>query len=264
MKYIYEIIFLLYENWSFTKLMAFRELKTSTSGSVVGLAWLLIRPFIQVGAYVFLVSFIFQVGSNKSTSIFDNTLYVLSGMFVWQIIQKSLEDSTSLIRNRIDIVKQVPYPIETLPVTAFITSLLPSIILLLTYLCLATVSDKLHISLLLLPIPYLLLLLLCLGLSWLFMVIGIIFKDLREIVSVILALMVYVTPVILREDMVSLKMWNVILLNPFSHIVIAFRDIFSNTFHQISWIIFATMSFVFFIIGAIAIKRAKVTINEYI
>jgi lipopolysaccharide transport system permease protein len=254
----------LVKKWPFARAMAAREMKGSTKGSVFGLGWIVVRPFIQVAVYVVIVTYVFGAKLNAAAGPFDYALFVLSGLFAWQILQRGLEESTSLIRDRMEILKQVVYPIETLPVTTFLASAIAPGIVLLVYLVLATLSGKLNWTVLLLPIPLTLLLLLILGLSWIFMVVGVILKDLREIISVLLGLTIYLSPVLMSPTMVSPRIWDLILLNPISHVIIAFRDVFEGTFHFTSWVVFAVGVVAALGIGSVVITRARMTINEYI
>jgi lipopolysaccharide transport system permease protein len=244
--------------------MAARELRGATKGSVLGLGWVVIRPFIQVGVYVTIVTFVFGARLSATSGPYDYVLFVLSGLFGWQILQRGLEDSTSLVRERMEILKQVVYPIETLPVTTFLVSSAGPAALLLVYFVLAAVGGKLSWTVVLLPIPLAMLLLCVLGLSWIFMIAGVVLKDLREVISVLLGLAIYLSPVLLGPGMVGERVWNLILLNPVSHVIIAFRDVFEGTFHATSWVIFCVGMAAALSIGSMVITRAKVTINEYL
>jgi lipopolysaccharide transport system permease protein len=254
----------LVEKWPFTLAMASREMKGLNKGALLGMGWLVLRPFIQVAAYVTIVSFVFGARLGPASSPFDYALHVLAGLFGWHMLQRGLEDSTSLIRDRMEILKQIAYPIETLPVTAFLTSAIGPAVLLGVYIILAGVSGKLELSILLLPVPMALLFVMLLGLSWFFMVIGAVLKDLREVVSVLMALLIYLSPVLLSESMVPPPVWRLILLNPLSHVVLAFRDVLQGGFHPTSWAIFAALSFSALAVGSFVVTRAKVRINEYI
>lgn len=244
--------------------MAKRDLKEKNKGALLGHLWVVINPLIQVAVYVVVVSFIFKVRLNNSSGPLHYTLYVLSGMIPWQIITKSLQDAPSVIRDRMELVKQVVYPIETLPLTGLLVGSFGSFISFLLFLMLSAAIGALKWSIVLMPIPFVLLVLFVLGVSWAFSIIGIILKDLREIISVFLSLMVYVSPVILNESAVSPGIWKLIMINPLSHIIICFRDIFQATFHVWSWIIFVGVSLGFFILGGWIITKTKILINEYI
>lgn len=244
--------------------MTLRDLKGLTRGAVLSYSWLVISPLIQVVSYVVIVSFVFGSRLGEDSGPFDYALYVLSGMIPWQIITKSLQDAPSLIRQRMALVKQVIYPIETLPLSSLLVGSFGSLVSFTIFLILAALTGGLRWSYLLLPVPLMLLVILVLGISWLFSIVGVIIKDLREIVSVVLGLLVYLSPVVASEAMVGQTMWRYIQLNPLAHVVICFRDVFNASLHLSSWIIFTSMSLVAFLIGAWVITRTKLLINEYI
>ena len=246
--------------WEMTK----KDLKGLNKGALLGSVWIFLNPLIQTSVYIIVVAFIFKSRLNENSSPFDYALYVLSGMIPWQIIVKALQEAPSVIRIRIELVKQVIYPIETLPLSSLIVGSFGSLISFLIFFILTIISGKIVWSFLLLPIPFVLLVLFILGCSWMFSIIGIIIKDLREMVAVILSLLVYLSPVVLNENITGNKLWKLVMLNPLAHIIVSFRDVFNATFHLQSWIIFIIMTFTFLIIGGVIITKTKIKINEYI
>ena len=254
----------LIEKWPLTRAMAERELRGSNKGTVLGIGWLVVRPFIQVAVYVLIISYVFRVRLAPEAGLFDYALYVLAGLFVWQLLQRCIEGATSLIRERAEILKQVVYPIETLPITGFIVGALGPLVVLAVYLVLALFSGELSWTAVLLPIPMLLLFAMILGASWVLMVIGVIVPDIREVLSILLSVLIYLSPVLLSESMVPHQVWLLVLLNPLSHPVIAFRDVLQGEFHPASWAVFAGVALGSLTMGAVVVTRAKVTINEYI
>ena len=76
--------------------------------------------------------------------------------------------------------------------------------------------------------------------------------------------MVYASPVLLSKSMTGGTIWLIIMANPISHMVIAFRDAFNGEFHPISWVVFVSLSAGAFLIGDLAITKGKTLINEYI
>ncbi len=254
----------LIDKWPLTRAMAVRELKGSKRGTILGLAWLVLRPFINAGAYVVIVSFVFRAQLAPGAGPFDYALYVLAGLFVWQILQAGLEEATSLIRQRMDIIRDVVYPIETLPITAFVVSAVGPATLLAVYLVLAALTGRLGWTVLLLPVPFALLLAMLLGMSWMLMVLGVVLRDLREIIAILLSLMIYLSPVLLSPAMVPPQLWSIIMLNPLAHPIIAFRDVLEGGFHPESWAIFVALALASLAAGGWLITRAKVAINEYL
>lgn len=246
--------------------MGLRELKVTNKGAILGFLWVIISPLVQVLAYVIIISFIFKVkfSDDSGSGTFDYAVYILSGMIPWQILAKSLQEAPGLIRNNTELVKQVIYPIEILPLTNLLVSSFGSVINFGVFAVFLLTTKELNISMLLLPLPTILLFMLILGISWAFSTIGVILKDLKEMVVVAMSLLIYASPVVINETMVNPKIWKIIMLNPLSHPVICFRDVFWGEFHLTSWIVFITLSLISFSIGGLIITKAKITINEYI
>lgn len=244
--------------------MSLRDLKSMNKGAFLGYLWLVISPLVQVVAYVLIVSFVFKSRLGEGSGPLDYALYVLSGMIPWQIISKSLQEAPSLIRDRMELVKQVIYPIETLPLTSLIVSSFGSLLSFALFLILTLIFGSFHWTFFLLPILLLLLAAFVLGISWIFSIVGVLIKDLREIVAVFLGLLIYLSPVVVSQEMVGEKIWGYILWNPLSHVIICFRDLFEARFHLGSWAVTAAMSLLAFFVGDWVITKTKLLINEYI
>jgi lipopolysaccharide transport system permease protein len=244
--------------------MALRDLKAFNKGALLGGAWLVIRPLVQTAAYVAIVSFVLRSAMAGTGGPWSYALYVLSGMIPWQLVTRSLEAAPSLIRERTELVKQVIYPLETLPIVELLVASCGSAVSLAVYLACGLAAGELSWTMLLLPLPVCLLCLFTMGVAWVLMIAGAVVKDLREVVSLVLGLSVYASPVVLREEAVSPRVWAVVLWNPISHIVICFRDVYRGEFHPASWLIFGAMSAAALIAGAAVMARARRYINEYI
>lgn len=244
--------------------MAKRELLASNKGTLLGLGWLIIRPFIQVAAYVVVVSFIFGLRPTSGGSRFTYALYVLSGMVPWQLMTRMLEEAPSLIRSRTELLRQVIYPLEILPLTSmFVASIGPAVGLA-AYVTLAGVSGALQWSIILLPLPFAILALMLVGSAWLLMVFGMLIADLKEVISVALGLLVYMSPVVLSEAVVSPRLWRLLQFNPLFQVIVCFRDIMNLQFHPVSWLIYIGMALGAIVLGAFAVSRAKRIFSEHI
>jgi len=260
----FKTIFTILENRELIWEMALRDLKGGSKGAILGILWVAINPLIQVTAYVVIVSFIFKAKLSSDSGPFDYALYVLSGMIPWQMMARSINEAPMLIRSNTELVKQVMYPIETLPMIHLLVGSFGGLVNFIVFLFLFFVRGNVSWTLILLPIPLSLLLVFILGVSWIFSVSGVILKDLKEIVTVVMMLLVYFSPVIISDSMVGGAIWRWIMLNPLSHIVLTFRDVFWGSFHLWSWVIFLTMSVAAFLCGNLVITKAKRLINEYI
>lgn len=244
--------------------MAQRDLKGFGRGAVLGSVWLVLAPLLQVAAYVAVVAFVFGRSSDPGGDRWAYILYVLSGMAVWQVCARTLQEATTLIRDRMELVKQVIYPVETLPATTLLVSGVGGAVTLCIFLAVAAATGRLGAHVLLLPVPLLLLAAFLVGASWLLAVAGVLLKDLRDMVGLLLGLAVLVSPVVLAPTMVSERVWGLVMLNPLAHVIVAFRDVLQGGFHPVSWIVFAGLAVGSLLLGAWVIGRMKVLVNEYL
>jgi len=244
--------------------MAVRDLKGMTKGATLGYMWILLRPLIQTAAYVVIVSYVFGSRSAREGTTIAYVMYVLSGMISWQMVSRAIEEAPTLIRNRMDLVKQVIYPVETLPLTSLIVGSVGAAGSLIVFLSISMLNGTMQLSWALLPLPAGLLICFTLGLSWCFMIAGTLVKDLREINGIMIGLLVYVSPVVVSEGMVGRELWTVVQWNPLSHVVICFRDVLQGEWHPVSWAIYVTMTALALAAGSAVVTRMKVAVNEYI
>lgn len=251
-------------NREFIREMVLRDLRARNQGAVLGYLWLIIRPLLQTALYVALIGFVFHGKLAQDSHTLNYLLYVLSGMVPWQIVVKCLEDGPSLIRDRMDLVKQVLYPIETLPVNSLALASVGAGATLAIYVPLALYAGALSWTVVLSPVYLAFLVAFVLGSSWILMIAGVVLKDLREIVATVLALLVYLSPVVMSPEIVGATVWQLILLNPLAHVVICFRDVLTGQLHLVSWVWFGTMSFALMAAGSLLLGRARMHINEYI
>lgn len=245
--------------------MAVREAQSVYKGSVFGVFWLGFKPLLQTAVPFVLICTTWQKAAGQQLPQLEIAGYMLAGMIPWQILSRGLEESTQLVRDRATLVKQVQFPLETLPLISSLTSLIGAAVSLVVWLIVAFFLNKLSWTCLLLPIPLILLEFLIIGLSWTLMIIGVVLRDIRNVVGLMLFLCGYVSPVVLRQDMVSEKVWFTVMLNPLSHVVVAFRDVmYGEKLHTESWIVFIVTAWVSWQLGSTVLRRNRLWINDLI
>ena len=152
-----------------------REVLQRYKGSYFGVTWSLVTPLVMLLVYTFIFSVIFQARWSDGASFGSHIAYALplfAGLLAFNIFSESLLAAPRLIVGNPNYVKKVVFPLEILPVTVLDTSLIHSIFgLIILLLGLVVIEGGLPWTLLLLPIVYLPLILLCLrvfSVSWRF------------------------------------------------------------------------------------------------
>jgi ABC-type polysaccharide/polyol phosphate export permease len=95
-----------------------RELRVKYRGSVLGVAWSLVNPLVLVAVYTLVFSVLW-----RAFSIPHYPLFVLSGLLVWIFFQASLLTGSGSLLGHANLVKQVRFPRQLLPLAVVGTNL---------------------------------------------------------------------------------------------------------------------------------------------
>ena len=87
-----------------------RELRVKYRGSLLGIAWSLVNPLVLVGVYTLVFSVLW-----RAFSIPHYPLFIVSGLLVWIFFQTSLQSASASLLGHANLVKQVKFPRQLLP-----------------------------------------------------------------------------------------------------------------------------------------------------
>jgi ABC-type polysaccharide/polyol phosphate export permease len=95
-----------------------RELRVKYRGSLLGIAWSLVNPLALVAVYTLVFSVLW-----RAFTIAHYPLFVLTGLLVWIFFQGSLLAASSSLLEHANLVKQVRFPRQLLPLAVVGTNL---------------------------------------------------------------------------------------------------------------------------------------------
>ena len=94
-----------------------RELRVKYKGSALGLAWSLLMPAALVGVYTLVFSILL-----RTTSVEHFPLFVVSGLLTWVFFQTSIQSSCASLLGQAQLIKQVRFPRQLLPLSVVATN----------------------------------------------------------------------------------------------------------------------------------------------
>ena len=216
-----------------------RELKVKYRGSVLGYLWSMLNPLLFMATISVVFSFLMR-------GIENYNLYVLSGILFWNMVTVSLNLGTSAIVRNSSLLQKVQVPTWIFPIvpaglgiTNFVLSLLP-------YTLVYIYSGRpLPEQLWLLPVLFLLTLAFIGGLAIGLSVLNVFFRDVSHVLEPLLTLTFYATPVIYDRHASAIPEYvrKLLLLNPFTHYVEAFRAAMFGGSYQVTFIEFSLLTF---------------------
>jgi lipopolysaccharide transport system permease protein len=195
-------------------------------GSMLGVFWSLFNPLFMLAIYtlVFSVAFKARWGVGEESKV-AFAIVLFSGMIVHSLFAECLNRSPSLITSNPNYVKKVIFPLEILPWMALLSSLLHflvSFVVLLFFCVLA--GATVHIGTLLIPIILAPLILMMLGLSWIFASLGVYLRDLSQIMGMVTTVAMFMAPVFYPIDTLPETYRALLVWNPITLPIIQLRD----------------------------------------
>ncbi|WP_330203646.1 ABC transporter permease [Cyanobacterium sp. Dongsha4] len=209
------------ERW-LLQLFISRQIQIRYRGSVLGFAWSLITPLFQLLVYVV----VFQYGLRLRWTANDGNglnfaLFMLTGLAVFSLFSECIVQAPMLILDQPNLVKKVRFPTEILAWALLISSAFSSVILmtLLLLICLLSGVTTFTFTWFVLPVIWLPLIPLILGITWSCSAIGVYFRDLRHIVALIIPLLQFLSPIFYPVSALPIRFQKIIYLNPLTLII---------------------------------------------
>jgi lipopolysaccharide transport system permease protein len=243
-----------------------RDFRGQYAGQLLGAFWVLVHPLFLIGIYIFVFRVVLQVKLESSSQMpLDYTAYLLSGLVPWLAMQAMLARSTTILLSNANLVKQVVFPIEILPffvvAVACVPELLGLLIIAIYTLC---TYGTLPWTYFLIPILLLMQTALMGGISFLLSILTPFIRDLKDIITVFTVAGVYIIPAFYLPAWVPNTVRPLLSLNPFSHVVWAFQDVFyfGTIAHPHAWILLALGSVISLAVGYRVFSALKLHVPD--
>ena len=238
-----------------------REISERYSGQVFGALWTIGHPLLLTLVYIFIFGFVFRarVGGTIDMPL-DYTAYMLSGIIPWLVFQKALGKASTVIIANANIVKQVIFPLEVLPVKSVLATIVTEIVFLFLLIIYTLIMNHtLPWTSVFLPVLILFQTLGMIGMSYLFSSIGVYFRDLKDFVLVFLSIAFFILPILYLPESIPSAIRPVLYLNPLSYMIWCYQDIlyFGQFAHPWAWVVFLLGSLFVFIFGFRVFRRLK-------
>lgn len=204
--------------------MASREFTSRHISTLGGFIWSILNPLVTVAIYWFVFSVGFKV---QGPSGMPFVLYFLCGLIPWMVANESLLNSISAISGNPHLVKKIAFPTEILPVVQLVASMFTHVILLVLLCVLILVmGHEITYRILMVFYYYAAMCALILGLSWMLSALNVFSRDVAQIVTVMLNLWFWVTPIAWVGDLIPHQYAWALNFNPMYFIVDGYRNAF--------------------------------------
>lgn len=204
--------------------LAKNDFKAKYSASLLGIIWAFVQPMITILVFWY----VFQMGF-KSAPVDDMPyiLWFIVGYVPWIYFSDILNFGVNSLVDYSYLVKKVKFKVEYLPVVRIISSLFVHIFFIFFIFFMFT-CYKYSISIYCIQALYYTVAVTIFGwgIIMLFSALSTFFRDISQIVSVVLQIGFWATPIFWNTDMISESVTTVLKFNPLYYIVIGYRESF--------------------------------------
>ena len=169
-----------------------RDLKLKYKGSVLGVAWSLLNPLLQMAVYTAVFSVFLHV-----VRVPNYWAFVVGGILAWTFFSTTLSQAAISFTRNPHLISKVYFPMEALPLSMvianFVNFLIP-LVLLVVVLFVARVP--VGTSLVLLPVIVLAQLALCAGWALIVASLTVFLRDIEHFLVLGLQVLFYLTPIL--------------------------------------------------------------------
>ena len=237
------------------RILVGRELTLRYKRSVIGIGWTLLNPMLTSFVLWVVFSFVF---ASKLPGTQQYAPYLMAGILLNTFFNQGVTLSAESIANNGPVLTKIYVPPQVFPISTALAGLVNFFIgmIPLSIVCLISGQSVAW------TMPLVLLVGVCLalltaGIGLTLSIMYIRFDDTRNIVTVMLMILMYLTPVFYPISILSERLQRIIVLNPLTSYLDVFRWAFSNnaTVTAFDWLYMFGTSFVSIAIGTFVFKK---------
>lgn len=240
--------------------LSLREYEKENKGAILGVLWNYLQPLLFVSVLFFIFTSGFKVGSERGAEPFS--VYLLCGIVPWLYFSSTIGGITNIIKSYGFLVKKVDFDLSVLPVVKLISSMRVHFFLLLVAVAIVSFfGSSPSIYIIQLIYYFFSMVVLIVGLGLITSSLNLFFKDVGNLVQVMIQFGFWLTPIFWYLEDFSEKAQSILSLNPMAYIVTGYRDsLFSGVWfweRQSESVIFWSVAISAFVVGNVVFRRLQ-------
>jgi ABC-type polysaccharide/polyol phosphate export permease len=236
-----------------------RDFRSKYITNLLGMSWAIIEPLAMM--LVLYVVFTYLRSSHPISQV-PFALYLLTGLICYDFFNKTINSASKSIKDFSFLIRKVKFRIAILPMVKISSEVLIHFIIL-AIVMIILIFGKIPVTLAWIQVFYYLFasIVLLIGISWLTASLSLFVPDIKYIITIVMRVLFFFTPIFWSSDNVSGTFKIVLELNPLYYLVTGYRD--SLLFNIPFWekpeqtLIYWGVTFVFMALGIFTFKRLR-------
>jgi lipopolysaccharide transport system permease protein/teichoic acid transport system permease protein len=240
--------------------LARQDFRSKYLGSYLGILWAFIHPTI----YVFILWVVFQIGfKSQPAGNVPFVLWMLCGIIPWFFFSECLNGATTSVMENSFLLKKVNFSVGMLPIVKILSALvLHAFFIIVIFIMFFVYRTPITIHCLQVFYYLFCAIVLLLGLSWITSSVIVFFRDMGQIVNMVVQFLFWMTPIFWSAKILPIKYLNMVKLNPVYYIVEGYRESF--IYHVWFWqahyeltAYFWMVTGTIFVMGGVVFRRLR-------
>ena len=200
------------------------DIRARHRGAVLGLVWLVVYPALFLSMYATVLVVILKVRVGILTTP-EYILLIFCGLVPFLGFAEALGSGVNAVVGHAGLVKNTLFPIELAPAKVTLASHVTQTVGLAVLTALVVVTGRAGWHLWLVPAVFVLQLGMTLGIVWWLSALNVFFRDLTQLISVIILFLMLASPIGYTEDMIPEGLRALARLNPLYYLIGAYREL---------------------------------------
>lgn len=231
-----------------------KEIRGKYKGAWLGVVWSYLNPLLMLIVYSVVFSKIMRI------QIPNYTMFLFTALIPWTFFTTTVSQGAFSIIANGNILKKVYFPREIIPisiVTSNVITFLISCIIMFIFIIITGLGFSWYA--LFFPLILISQYILLMGITFVLSSITVYIRDVEHIITVLLMVMFYGTPIVYSMDMVPASMKGILLLNPMTPIINSYRDVlfYKQMPNLLSMGIIVIISIIVFIFGLFIFRKLQ-------
>lgn len=200
--------------------LVIKELKVRYRGSYLGFLYALLNPLVTAVVFSIVFRFVIRI------EVQQYWLFLLCGLMPWVFFQQSLSQAATSIVHNANLIKKVMFPREIFPISSVVSCLVNFALGALVLLPLLAIFARFSYRWAYLPLVLIVHTAFTLGLGLFLSATNVMFRDIGNLIEIVLFVWFYGTPIFYPLRMVREAFPNLVslyLLNPMASIIALYR-----------------------------------------
>ena len=248
--------------------LAKRDFTERYAGSVLGVLWAFIWPLVMIAIYTMVFSRVMGAKLPGISSIYSYSIYLISGLLPWTAFSNTVMRSSTVFLDKKHIITKVSMPLPRLPLYIVISETITFTVSMCFFMAfMLRVGAPLTLKLILLsPFVYIVQQIFAYAIGFLCATLSVFLRDLRELVSIIIQLWFWFTPIVYMKEILPSFAQKLLLFNPAIYFIDAFHKMyFFNQFPDFKLLILLTvMGHILLLFAYLFFKKMEKEVRDFL